>query len=42
MLTTAGRFTGQRASGRHVLAIQDTTGAPGEADAVQRVKVPPG
>jgi len=25
MLTTAGRFTGQRASGRHVLAIQDTT-----------------
>jgi len=25
MLTTAGRFTGQRAAGRHVLAIQDTT-----------------
>ncbi len=25
VLTTAGRFTGQRASGRHVLAIQDTT-----------------
>jgi hypothetical protein len=25
MLTTAGRFTGQRASGRHVLAIQNTT-----------------
>src|SRR5271157_6127210 len=25
MLTTAGRSTGQRAAGRHVLAIQDTT-----------------
>ena len=25
VLTTAGRFTGQRAAGRHVLAIQDTT-----------------
>ena len=25
MLTTTGRFTGQRAAGRHVLAIQDTT-----------------
>ncbi|MDT5010714.1 MAG: hypothetical protein QOH57_2331 [Mycobacterium sp.] len=25
MLTTSGRFTGQRAVGRHVLAIQDTT-----------------
>jgi len=25
MLTTAGRYTGQRAAGRHVLAIQDTT-----------------
>lgn len=25
MLVTAGRLTGQRASGRHVLAIQDTT-----------------
>src|SRR5271165_5094098 len=25
MLTTAARFTGQRAVGRHVLAIQDTT-----------------
>jgi Transposase DDE domain len=25
MLTTAGRLTGQRAAGRHVLAIQDTT-----------------
>ena len=25
MLTTTARFTGQRAAGRHVLAIQDTT-----------------
>jgi hypothetical protein len=25
MLTTAARFTGRRAVGRHVLAIQDTT-----------------
>ena len=25
MLTTAGRFTGRRAAGRHVLAIQDAT-----------------
>src|SRR3984885_2706567 len=25
MLTTPGRFTGRRAAGRHVLAIQDTT-----------------
>ena len=25
MLITAGRFTGRRAAGRHVLAIQDTT-----------------
>jgi hypothetical protein len=25
MLTTTGQFTGQRAAGRHVLAIQDTT-----------------
>ena len=25
MLATAGRYTGQRAAGRHVLAIQDTT-----------------
>jgi hypothetical protein len=25
MLTTTGKFTGQRAAGRHVLAIQDTT-----------------
>ena len=25
MLTTAARFTAERAAGRHVLAIQDTT-----------------
>ena len=34
MLTTTGCFTGQRAAGRHVLAIQDTTefNFPGHAD----------
>jgi len=34
MLTATGRFTGQRAAGRHVLAIQDTTefNFPGHAD----------
>jgi hypothetical protein len=34
MLTTTARFTGQRAAGRHVLAIQDTTefNFPGHAD----------
>lgn len=34
MLTTTGRFTGLRAAGRHVLAIQDTTefNFPGHAD----------